>query len=334
MSHEVETIMYSGDVPWHGFGTYVGDKDLDSKHAIKAAGLDWKVKTQPMSFKADIGYGTPSNETVGDPIYQNTEIPNHKAMVRSDNNRVLGVVGNRYKPVQNIEAFEFLDSLVDAGQMKYHTAGSLRDGRNVWLLAKIGSMTIVPKDHVDKYLLLYNSHDGSGAIRCFFTTVRVVCANTSAIALNEGKGTGICLRHTSKVHEHLIEGKQILQLANQEFNQFETFAKHLAKTKMTEKTMIQFAEKMFPSPPAHVKSKRHIAKRSVLVDLFDGGTGQEIFGVNRTYWAAYNALTEFANYYQPARGADAQQRRFEASVFSPTGSLIQKGTQELIKMAA
>lgn len=330
MSIELETMMYTNDVPWHGFGIYVGDEDVDSKHAIVAAGLDWKVETKPIFFEGEVE----DDRLIVNPSIQQRLVPNHRAMVRTDNNRVLGVVGNRYKPVQNSEAFEFLDGLVDAGQMKYHTAGSLRDGRNVWLLGKIGSLTVVPKDDVDKYLLLYNSHDGSGALRCFFTTVRVVCANTVAIALNEGKGTGICLRHTSRVHDHLIEGKDILQIADKEFKQYEVFAKHMAKTKMTNKMMIEFAEKLFPDPPAHVKSERHIKKREVLVDLFEFGTGQDILNVRGTAWAGYNALTEFANYYQPARGKDAQQRRFEASVFSPTGGLVQRGTQQLIQMAA
>lgn len=330
MSAEVETMMYTNDVPWHGFGTYVGDEPVDSKHAIAAAGLDWEVETKPMFFNTEME----DDRLIVNPSMQQNSVPNHRAMVRSDNNKVLGVVGNRYKPVQNAEAFEFLDGLVDSGQMRYHTAGSLRDGRNVWLLGKIGTMTVVPKDHVDQYLLLYNSHDGSGALRCFFTAVRVVCANTAAIALNQGKGTGICLRHTSKVHDHLIEGKEILQLATKEFDQFKQFTDLMVKTKMTDKMMVQFGEKLFPTPPAKVKTERHIKKREVLLDLFEYGTGQDIRGVRGTGWAAYSALTEFANYYHPARGVDAQQRRFEASVFSPTGSLIQRGTQELIQIAA
>lgn len=326
--------MYANEVPWHGFGKYIGDDDVDSKHAIQAAGLDWEVETKPMFFEGEVGFGQPQGLLVGSSLKGNITVPNHKAMVRTDNNSVLGVVGNRYKPVQNAEAFEFLDGLVETGEMKYHTAGSLRGGRNVWLLGKIGSMTVVPKDDVDKYLLLYNSHDGSGALRCFFTAVRVVCANTAAIALKESKGTGICLRHTSKVHDHLIEGKEILQIANKEFSEFELFAKQMTKTKMTDQMMVKLAERLFPDPPDHVKSERHNKKREVLSDLFEFGTGQEILGVRGTGWAAYSALTEFANYYHPARGVDAQQRRFEASVFSPTGSLIHRGTQELIKLAA
>ena len=332
MSHEIETCFYANEVPWHGFGTYVGDNPVDSKHAIIAAGLDWEVETKPLYFDEEINQCV--NLQDGKPLTQQHSVPNHKAMVRTDNNSVLGVVGNRYKPVQNSEAFEFLDDLVDAGQMKYHTAGSLRGGKNIWLLGKIGDMTIVPKDQVDKYLLLYNSHDGSGALRCFFTTVRVVCANTAAIALREGKNTGICLRHTSKVHDHLVEGKEILQLAHKEFDQFEMFAKHMANTKMTDQMMVQLAERLFPDPPAHIKTERHLKKREVLTEMFEFGTGQEILGVRGTGWAAYNALTEFANYYQPARGNDAQQRRFESSVFMPKGSLIERGTQELLKIAA
>ena len=319
MPAEVETMIYAGDVPWHGFGTYVGDDDVDSKTAIIKAGLDWEVEKKPILFEDSRGK-----------LYNN--IPTHHAIVREHDQHVLGVVGSTYKPIQNHEAFTFMDSLVGAGQMKYHTAGSLRDGRNIWLLGKVGQVEVLPNDQVDQYLMLYNSHDGKGSLRCFFTVVRVVCANTAAAALKESGG--VRLRHTTLIQNHLVEAQTVLGLANDTFTEFGQFAKQLTKVQLDTSDWENFTKTVFPDPIDQKGPSRAEGKRVVLTDLFEDGIGQDIKGVAGTAWAAYNAVVEFSNYYRPARNGNDQEKRFIASTLGSKTSLINRATQELIKLAA
>jgi phage/plasmid-like protein (TIGR03299 family) len=180
MAHDISTtngkpaIAYFGDTPWHGLGTRL-EEPANAELAIQAAGLDYQVELQDMT--------TPRGSLV----------PGRKAVVRSDTDDVLGVVSDSYTTIQNHECFSFLDSIVSAGELKYHTAGALGKGEKVWMLAKLpGEIRLKDSEDVtEQYLLLSNSHDGRSALRVFFTPIRVVCANTLGAAERRGQGSGV-----------------------------------------------------------------------------------------------------------------------------------------------
>ena len=311
MTHEVETMMYTNEVPWHGLGQYVGDEPLRSRDAIIKAGLDWNVELQELYA----GDGTEEN-LIG--------VPLHKAIVRPADNSILGVVGNRYQPVQNVEAFEFMDNLVNDGSMRYHTAGSLRGGRNVWLLGQTGSFDVVPGDQVDKYLLLWNSHDGSSALKCLFTSVRVVCANTARVALANGSMDGIKIHHTANIMNNLHQAKEVLGFANASFDIFEQNSKNLTTRQMNTQSLERFVTHLFPYPKEDVKSYAAEKARDQVTRLFEEGKGNDMVGVKGTRWAAFNAVTEYSNFHKNMRGEHKQERRFEATMIGSGVHLIQR----------
>ena len=152
MAHELATtnsrtaMMYSGEIPWHGLGTRL-EEPATAREAIRVSGLDYLAELKEI-------------ETV-----DGTPIPQRKAVVRSDSGDVLGVVGNSYIPVQNRQAFGFLDAVVADGSLRYHTAGAFGKGQRIWMLAKLsGDIRVKNSDDItEKYLLLSNSHDGSSS---------------------------------------------------------------------------------------------------------------------------------------------------------------------------
>ncbi len=192
MPANVETMFYVRVTPWHGIGTCV-ESALSSKEALEKSGLNWNVVQRPIMASSC------------DPI------PGYKANIRDIDNRVLGVVTDRYRVVQNSEAFAFTDALLGEG-VKYETAGSLQDGRKVWLLAKLPDKYIIEGEQVDPYLVFSSSHDGSAAIKVAMTPIRVVCQNTLNIALSSAKRVWSTI-HVGDLSAKMDEAHNTLLLA-------------------------------------------------------------------------------------------------------------------------
>ncbi len=192
MAANVESLFYTRETPWHGLGTKVMEAPA-SKEALELAGLDWKVTQEP--------------------IYTNLgeRIEGYRANIRDVDRKPLGVVTDRYKVVQNQEAFAFTDSLLKEG-VRYETAGSLQGGRRIWLLAHMPREYMIMGERFSPYLLFSNTHDGSGAVKVALTPIRVVCQNTLNLALTTAKRSW-SMMHTGNIQGKIQEAKETLLLA-------------------------------------------------------------------------------------------------------------------------
>lgn len=183
MSAEVESMFYVRETPWHGLGKKVTEAP-DSKEALRLAGLEWEVEQEAVY-------------TAG-----GSQVQGYYANVRNTDRHVLGIVTDRYRVIQNREAFAFTDALLGEG-VRYETAGSLMGGRKVWMLARLPREYIIGGEHISPYLVFSNTHDGSGAVRVAVTPVRVVCSNTLNLALATAKRSwSMC--HTGNVSEKMM----------------------------------------------------------------------------------------------------------------------------------
>lgn len=321
MSHEVETMMFAGETPWHGLGRQV-ERTITTEEAIVAAGLDWEV-------------GLRGLVTEGETCYGGGEAVAHKASFRKSDGRILGVVGPAWKPLQNREAFAFFDPFLATGEACLETAGSLREGRRVWVLAalNLAPSVIVAKadDVVKKYVLLSNSHDGTTAIKVGFTPIRVVCANTLAMAHADGASTLLRVRHTKNSADALVAVRDVMNTANHSFEATAEQYRLLATKDIVEADLKRYVNAVFaPKRVALAKSKRSVGMVLVsqIIDgilededdlrsnvfpkiqqLFETGRGNNLRGVRGTMWAAYNAVTEYLAY---ERGANAAVRLNES----------------------
>lgn len=295
MSHEVESLMYVSNeangrfVPWHGLGTAVSECPT-SAEAIKLAGLDWEVVQQP------IYTGTEDNK-VG--------IPNYKANVRSTDNKVLGIVTDRYKPVQNRQAFDFTDSLIGEGCV-YETAGSLCGGKRVFLLAKMPEKKIL-EESFDPYICFTNTHDGSGSIKAIMTPVRVVCQNTLSLALHNATRSW-STRHLGNMESKLAEAKYTLQMANDYMDKFAVVADQLANTTITEEQAYKVVDELFPIATEDSDRKaRNIteSKEQFIVCMFS----PDILKYKGTAYQLVQAASDYATHAAPKRNTTTYQER-------------------------
>jgi phage/plasmid-like protein (TIGR03299 family) len=274
-------MFYYGDTPWHGLGTKV-DHALTAWDAIKAAGLDWTVQKRMLFLKN------------GDDLTES----NAYATVREDNGLVLGIVGSDYTIVQNHEAFAFLDSLTVSTEAKYHTAGSIRGGKKIWLLAKLpGSMVVKKDDLIDKYLLLLNSHDARTALKVMFTPVRVVCQNTLMLAF-KGAQMLVSVRHNQPLEAQIMKARYVLGISSKYFTEQERIFNIFADTRLSESEIKDYFRNVFiEEESVEGDESLHAKKRlDLLLRLHEEGAGAELS--RGTLWGAYNAVVEYVDHHR------------------------------------
>lgn len=329
MSHELmdnDNMMYVQNEgrPWHGLGTPV-EHIATSAEALTAASLDWQVELRPCY-----------TEGVVDNFVKNIRVPENQVMVRADPQDPLAVVGLRYHPIQNTEAFDLMDDIVGQKLAMYHTAGSLKNGRLVWISARLPEqMVIQNKDAIDQYLLCYNSHDGSKSLEICFTPVRVVCQNTLNAALRNAQNR-FKIRHTRNFADKIEEAKAVLGLARDYFAEFEAKANWLAEQPFTKLQMQAVVEQLMPSKDDEKVATRTQNNRNKVIELFSGkAMGSELFP--GTAWQAYNAVTEYADYHKGTRGDDTGEGRLYSTLFGSAVQMKDKGLEiieDVMQMAA
>lgn len=276
MAANVETMFSVREKPWHGLGTIVQEAPT-SKEALTLAGLDWNVRQEPIIYKEqDSGY------------FMN---------IRSTDDKVLGVVGGRYKPVQNVDAFDFVDGLIGEG-VTYETAGSLSTGKRIWLLAKMPDVKILD-DVVEPYMCLTNSHDGFGSLKVCMTPVRVVCQNTLNLALNSAKRSWNG-RHTGSIENKMAAAKETLGLAKTYMESLSKEAEDLYKIKVAPKDFIEMSEKMFPitKDMSQRKEESQILLREQLRHAWEM---DDLGNIKGTGWGFMNAVADMSTHKPPTR---------------------------------
>ena len=236
MAHELEIVngeaqmAYVGEVPWHGLGKKV-PADLSPEQMLKAAGLDWTVEKTPLFFETVTG---------------SKVLTKARALVRSTDNKLLTIVSDEWKPVQNLEAFQFFSDFVHAGDMEMHTAGSLKEGKMVWAMAQIkSSFELFGGDKVDGYLLFSNPHEFGRSIDIRFTPVRVVCNNTLTFALEGESRSFVKINHRSQFKPE--EVKEVLGIAKEKLDAYKEQAKFLGSKKYSKETIVEYFNRVFPT---------------------------------------------------------------------------------------
>jgi phage/plasmid-like protein (TIGR03299 family) len=324
MAHELELIngeaqmFYRGEAPWHKLGRFIEpDEALTTEDAIVAAGLDWNVSTRPLYL--DDGTQAPSN-----------------AVVRDDTNGILGVVSQKYQPLQNREAFKFFDPFIESGEAMFETAGSLKDGKRIWVLAKINKdpLEIARGDVVDKYILLSNGHDGLVSVRAGFTPIRVVCQNTLSMATSNDASQLIRLKHTKNLQENLDKVAEIMNVANASFEATAEQYRFLANRTVSQADLERYVKLVFVGEKYVEMEKMGLnpAKRILaeVIPLFEKGRGNDMSSIKGTAWAAYNAVNEYLQY---ERGND-EDSRLDKLWFGDGATLNQRALGIITKLVS
>ena len=315
---ENDGLMYTGATPWHKMGTKL-DSPATAAEAIAAAGLDWQVIQQEVYTR----------DTAG----RFVTIEDKRAVVRADTGEVFAIMSKGYTPAQNNNSCGLLDDLVAQGQAVYHTAGSLFNGRKVFLLIKLPDDIVINKDDViQPYILLSNSHDGTSALRIQLTPVRVVCFNTLRFATKE-KG-GFYGKHTKNLMQRAGEAREILGLATAYYEMFAKKADEMLNTRLTVMEVQDYLQKVYEFKPDKTyadQDHRRISAYETTLDLLAHPTNT-LGGMQGTAWAAWNAVTYYVDHERVVRGTTDQRddKRLDASWFGAGADIRQRAYDLLV----
>ena len=310
MAANVETMFYTREKPWHGLGTMVAEAP-NSKDALRLAGLNWKVLQEPVYTE---------NEEL---------IQGYKANVRDTARKVLGVVTDRYKVIQNEEAFAFTDTLLGEG-VRYETAGSLQEGRRVWMLARLPREFIIGGERISPYMVFSNTHDGSRAVKTALTPIRVVCNNTLNLALRTAKRSWSMI-HTGDISGKIEEDKNTLLLADEYMTALGQEFEDLRKIKLSEKQVLDYIKILLPMEENYsLLQKRGVEKlrADMKMRYFDA---PDLKDVGNNGYRFVNAVSDFATHSTPRR----KTANYKENIFARTadGNPMIDRAYQLVKAA-
>ena len=310
MPANVETMFYTRQKPWHGLGTMVMEAPT-SKEALVLAGLDWKVIQKPI----ETDDGLP--------------IAGFKANLRETDNQVLGVVTDRYKVVQNEDAFAFTDALLGEG-ITYETAGSLQGGRRTWMLARLPQHYIISGDEITPYLVFMNSHDGTGAIKAAMTPIRVVCQNTLNLAISTARRSW-STNHTGDISGKLEDAKNTLLYAERYMAELGKTIDKLNHQKLSDRQVYDYINALFPlvDNASELQKKNLLRmKEDMKARYFDAPDLQH---VGKNAYRFINAVSDFATHAKPLK----ERANYKENLFARTvdGNAIIDKAYEMVKAA-
>lgn len=330
MSHGItendSMVSAGGEVPWHGLGTVIDDASIRSRDINEKAGLDWNVYKAPAYGLVNGMYqAIDANIKTRDGKTRNVQ--RFFVTVRDDIHSILGVVGPKYTVYNNADAPKFLDTIVDSNEGEYVTAGSLHGGAVCWWLMKLPNDVTVagdPREKIETYLLFQNTHDGSGAVVVAIVTVRVVCANTLAWAMDDAVRQ-VKIRHTFSAKDRAFEARRSLQIGFKYTEQMLNVGNELVQTSFSDDEFQGFLDTLLPVPEAESKLKDGrgrtvaMATQNAIKSIYFAKDGvaqaaeaqQHIYG---TKWGALQAVSAYANHNAIFRSTDvasAQENRFK-----------------------
>tara|TARA_R110000796_G_scaffold63798_1_gene147567 strand:+ start:549 stop:1577 length:1029 start_codon:yes stop_codon:yes gene_type:complete len=325
MAHLVETMAYAGEVPWHGLGKKV-NTDMTPEEMADEAGLNWTV-TKRRAYTTTLDGG--STNIYRPDLDSLVMVPDHYFMMRNDTNKILSHCGENYVPFQNKEVMSFFKKFTEAGNMQMETAGSLKEGKEIWGLAKLrDGFTLPGGDEVEGYLLLNNSHKAGKAMSIMFTPIRVVCNNTLTLALNQN-GQKFRVLHLQMFDEEIMNAaEEALGLSDNQMKTFTEQANFLSTKKATDAQVANYVAELFQPnvllergkatnqfdlPPLRDELKH--SAQSVL-EAIETSPGAGLQSARGTWWGALNGVTYFVDH----KGKNSSQDKSLHSAWFGSGA--------------
>lgn len=340
MSHELDftkgvaAIAFTGDVPWHGYGQVMEEKQ-PLEVWIARAGMDYEVIERPVVWNPYL-----TQEDLDEPKAINSRsrefsnfkaVSNRKLLVRSDTHDALSIVSNRYKILQPKDVMEFFRDLIGDMGFKMHTAGVLGDGKRVWALAETGKeFAVKGTDRIGGYLLLATSYDGTFSTTAQFTSIRVVCNNTLSWSLQaeDGNRGSVKIPHATTFVPEDVKGQ--LGLLGDGWEEFQTNVIKLSEVTVSKRQAIEFFLELLGVTEEEAVKGKQLQTVKKLLAFYQSGPGSEFISSKNTTWGLVNAVSFFTDH---GRRAQTNGTRFNSAAFGDGAKLKAKAFDKALELA-
>lgn len=296
MAHMIEStdqMISVREVPWHGLGKVI-EFEPNSYQALVAAELDWEVNSK-------------------DVYIDGAKAEGYKANVRDRDGMLLGIVSDRYKIVQNKDAFSFLDDLVDGKNTKYETAGSLRNGKTVWMMAKMPDVKILNDDFAP-YIAFINTHDGTGSVRVIATTTRIVCNNTLNYALSTAQRSWWAT-HAGNIHSKMDIAKDTLMNMNNYVTALSADASELVSKKFSDMQIAKMISQLLGDPTNEMTDRQKQNLQLSKEQFVRCYTADDLNNFKGTGWAFVNAASDYMTHVSITNRSPYSESRFGSVLY-------------------
>lgn len=295
---------------WVRGGTAV--EATSAASAATQAGLNWTVRTgelQAVSTPLTIDEHGVTPATYID-------VPKKQAIIREDNNSVIGIVGSKYKMVQNMEVFNALDTLIDAGDARYAAAGEYNGGSSIWMVLELPQGVEVANDPHAAFLLVKTSHDGSSSVVIKPIIERLFCANQVNGLISNRNGNRnrkyneytYRMSHTTNQELSIADIRNITNLTYTAIADYQLVANNLLSKTMTREQTLNFFKQVWALPstvedkPYDLLTRGERKQQTIAREardkawaIYSQSETQE--NIRGTAFGAWHAVVEFADHY-------------------------------------
>lgn len=340
----MSTVTFTAPAPWQGIGhTVEEDSRYDLEKGIVTSGLDWEVEPRPLmtvrsarNAAKEAVQRMAQNGTLTDDDYDQLFLPDvkHRSVVRKDTDKSLGVIGSRWTALQNRKAFEWFQPFLDSRECQLHTTGALYDGSKIWVLAQLNkdNSVIAKDDEINKFILLVNSHDGTSSIHLGFTPIRFVCTNMLTTIRRSSASRILKVRHSKNMETRLTNIREIMNLANQEFEATAEQYRFLANHQFNQADLKKYVKICLKVENVD-DDKLSTQKKNQILDIVSrivAGPNQQLPAIRNTWWAAYNGVNEYLNH---THGRNTNNR-LNSLWFGPSAIQNDMAFNEAMKLAS
>ncbi len=280
-----------------GFGEEIKNPS-SYNDVLDQAGLNWTVSANPVF-----------TEFMGKMI----KVPNSKIIVRDADEKPLGVVSDKYKIVNNSDAFAFTESIYNSKDIEFIRGGSYRGGSSTWLEAKITGEFSVLGDKTECYLLFLNSHDGTGSVRCMIVPNRIACSNALNFPLKSANRHWRCV-HSGDPMKKIDEARKILLAGSSYMNALDRECEVLQSIKISDVQVGQLINRLFPIDDANdtdVHKKHQTEKRLQLLDVFTQKDDLSSFG--NTGYKFISAVADYVDHAEFRKSSNMNRYMYIAN---------------------